>query len=181
MTARQTAWPRTWLMTDERFGARLWEAIDRLPTDSGIVFRHYVLAPAERLRLAAECASNCRARGFTLAVAGDLDMARAVSADLVHNPPNVPADIPFSMAVHSIEEAEAAARVGASLVFVSPVFATRSHPSAPALGPDHAKRLAEAAGAPAIALGGMNGRRFAELEGLYGWAGIDAWLGDEDA
>ena len=69
----------------------------------------------------------------------------------------------------------------ASLVFVSPVFATRSHPGAPALGLDRAKRLAEAAGAPAIALGGMNARRFAELEGLYGWAGIDAWLGDEDA
>ncbi len=104
-----------------------------------------------------------------------------MGADLIHNPPDVPADIPFSKAVHSIEEAEAAARVGASLVFVSPVFATRSHPGAPALGPEHAERIAEAAGAPAIALGGMDARRFAELEGFYGWAGIDAWLGDEDA
>ncbi len=50
MTARQTAWPRTWLMTDERLGIRLWEAIDRLPKDSGIVFRHYALARAERLQ-----------------------------------------------------------------------------------------------------------------------------------
>ena len=179
MTARQTAWPRTWLMTDERLGVRLWEAIDRLPSDSGIVFRHYALAPAERLHLAAEVASICRARGFTLAVAGDLDMAQAVGADLIHNPADIEADIPFSKSVHSLEDAEATARIGASLVFVSPVFATRSHPGAPALGPDHAKRLAEAAGAPAIALGGMNARRFAELEGFYGWAAIDAWLSDD--
>ena len=181
MTARQTVWPRTWLMTDERLGIRLWEAIDRLPKDSGIVFRHYALAPAERLDLAREVASACRARGFTLAVVGDIDMARAVGADLIHNPPDVPDGIPFSKALHSLEEAEAAARVGASLVFVSPVFATRSHPNAPALGPGRAIRLAEAAGAPAIALGGMNAQRFAELEGFCGWAGIDAWLGDEDA
>jgi thiamine-phosphate pyrophosphorylase len=180
MTARQTVWPRTWLMTDERLGARLWEAIDRLPKDSGVVFRHYALASAERLDFAAEVASTCRTRGFSLAVAGDIDMARAVGANLIHNPPDVPADIPFSRAVHSLHEAEAAARVGASFVFVSPVFATRSHPGATELGPGLAKRIAEAAGAPAIALGGMNARRFAELEGFYGWAGIDAWLGEDD-
>ncbi len=181
MTARQTAWPRTWLMTDERLGVRLWEAIDRMPKASGIVLRHYTLAPAERLSLAAEVASTCQARGFTLAVAGDIDMARTVGASLIHNPPAVPAGIPFSKAIHSLEEAEATARIGASLVFVSPVFATRSHPDATALGPDHAKRLADAVGVPAIALGGMSARRFAELEGFYGWAGIDAWLGDEGA
>ena len=113
------------------------------------------------------------------AVAGDLDMAQAVGADLIHNPADIEADIPFSKSVHSLEDAEATARIGASLVFVSPVFATRSHPGAPALGLDRAKRLAEAAGAPAIALGGMNARRFAELEGFYGWAGIDAWLSDD--
>jgi len=180
MTARQTAWPRTWLMTDERLGRRLWEAIDRLPSDSGVVFRHYALAPAERLSLAEEVATSCLARGFTLAVAGDIDMARAVGANLIHNPPDAPVGIPFSKAVHSLEEAEATAPVHPSLVFVSPVFATRSHPGAPALGPDHAKRIAKAAAAPAIALGGMNARRFTELEGFYGWAGIDAWLSDEE-
>ena len=42
MTDRQRPWPRAWLMTDERMGERLWEAIDRLPVKhSGIVFRHY--------------------------------------------------------------------------------------------------------------------------------------------
>ena len=46
MTARQTDWPREWLMTDERMGDRLWTAIDRLPIKhSGIVFRHYATPP----------------------------------------------------------------------------------------------------------------------------------------
>jgi len=38
----------------------------------------------------------------------------------------------------------------------------------------------QAAGVPAIALGGMDALKFARLrsEGFYGWAGIDAWLGE---
>ena len=179
MTARQTAWPRTWLMTDERLGARLWEAIDRLPKDSGVVFRHYALTPAERISLAAEVASTCRSRGFALAVAADAHLARSAGADLIHNPPVLPTGLPFTRAVHSLAEAETAAQDGASLVFISPIFATRSHPGGKSLGREAAGRIAKAAGIPAIALGGMNTQRFAQMKGFYGWAGIDAWLGEE--
>ena len=178
MTARQTAWPHTWLMTDERLGARLWEAIDRLPENSGVVFRHYALGPVERLSLADKVASTCRSRGFALAVAADAVLARVVGADLIHNPP-VPTGLPFTRAVHSLAEAETAAKNGASLVFISPIFATRSHPGGQSLGREAAGRIAKAAGVPAIALGGMNTQRFAQMKGFYGWAGIDAWLGEE--
>jgi thiamine-phosphate pyrophosphorylase len=62
-------------------------------------------------------------------------------------------------------------------VFVSPVFPTRSHPGRAALGVDRALALAELAGCPAIALGGMSAERFAALRGgFYGFAGIDCWL-----
>jgi thiamine-phosphate pyrophosphorylase len=166
-------------MTDERLGARLWEAIDRLPHDSGVVFRHYNLAPMERLSLAGQVASACRNRRFTLAVASDADLARAVGADLIHNPPALPTTLPFSRAVHSLAKAETAARDRASLVFISPIFATRSHPDRRPLGPERAEQIAKAAGIPAIALGGMNARRFAQLDAFYGWGGIDAWLGEE--
>jgi thiamine-phosphate pyrophosphorylase len=178
MTSRQTAWPRTWLMTDERLGDRLWEAIDRLPRDSGVVFRHYKLAPAERISLADQVASTCRTRGFALAVASDADLAQRVGADLIHNPTKLPTALPFSKATHSIAEAEAAARDGAALVFISPIFATRSHPGGQLLGREAACRIAKAAEVPAIALGGMSTRRFTQLDGFYGWAGIDAWLGE---
>ena len=80
-------------------------------------------------------------------------------------------------------EAEAAKAEGASLVFVSAVFATRSHPGREPLGVAKAAEIARAAAVPAIALGGMTVLNFTQLEreGFYGWAGIDAWLGEEGA
>lgn len=180
MNARQRPFPRAWLMTDERMGERLWEAIDRLPIKhSGIVFRHYRTPPGARSALARRIADICHRRSLTLAIAADADLARILGADLVHNPPDVPSDLPFSRSVHSIEEAESAKSDGAALVFVSPVYPTSSHPGRKPLYRPLALRIAKAAGAPAIALGGMDALKSARLEreGFYGWAGIDAWLG----
>ena len=179
MDPSQTEWPRTWLMTDERLGDRFWSAIDRLPEGSGIVFRHYSFDRDARARLAYRVSSICRERSFALAVAADADLARAVGADLVHKPQTKTPGLPFSLAVHSKAEAVETAELGASLVFVSPVFETRSHPGRAALGPVLAAKIAQAARGPAIALGGMDARKFAHLsDGFHGWAGIDAWLDD---
>lgn len=180
MTARQRPWPRAWLMTDERMGERLWEAIDRLPIKhAGIVFRHYRTAPDSRAVLARRLADICHRRTLTLAIAADSDLARSVDADLIHNPMEIPVDLPFSRSIHSLEEAKAAKADGAALVFVSPVYPTRSHPGRKALNRPLALQIAKAAESPAIALGGMNATKFERLEreGFYGWAGIDAWLG----
>jgi len=96
MTSRQRSWPRQWLMTDERMGERLWEAIDRLPIKhSGVVFRHYQSPPEVRATLAGRVAEICRRRTLTLAIAGDAELARTLGADLVHNPPELPVDMPF--------------------------------------------------------------------------------------
>ena len=181
MTARQRDWPRAWLMTDERMGEKLWTAIDRLPIkQSGIVFRHYSLAEDVRATLARRVADICHRRSLALAVAGDEDLALTVGADLVHNPPEPPLRLPFSQSVHSLDDAETARVAGAAIIFVSPIFRTRSHPGTKPLGRPLAARIAQAAGMPAIALGGMDALRFARLQrdGFYGWAGIDAWLGD---
>ena len=178
MSDRQRAWPRHWLMTDERIGDRLWEAIDRLPDgQSGIVFRHYRTDSGTRTELGRRIAEICRNRGFALAVAGDGDLARSLGADSIHNPSEPPPDLPFSMPVHSLGEAQAAREAGAALVFVSPVHSTRSHPGAKPLGPALALEIARAANVPAIALGGMDAARFGDVRsGFHGWAAIDAWL-----
>lgn len=76
---------------------------------------------------------------------------------------------------HDRREAVAAVRRGADLLFVSPVFATRSHPGAEALGARKARRIAQGLPVIAIALGGMDARRFRTLAGFDGWAAIDAW------
>jgi thiamine-phosphate pyrophosphorylase len=178
MKARQQSWPRIWLMTDERMGDRLWEAVERLPQGAGIVFRHYSLAREVRGRMAVRLAETADQRGITLAVGGDVELARRAGANLVHNPASSARGLSFSVSVHSAHEAEAAGSAGADLVFVSPVYATRSHPGREPLGPRRAAEIARAAAVPAIALGGMDAQKFAllEREGFYGWAGIDAWL-----
>jgi len=178
MSANQPPWPREWLMTDERIGKRLWEAIDALPSGAGIVFRHYATPDGARVALAWDIARHCRERGLTLAVARDVDLARQLGAQLVHNPSGEPDDLPFSRSAHSFEEARAACDSGAALLFVSPVFPTSSHPGRRALGQDEAIRIAEVCPMPAIALGGVNRANFEPLRrgGFYGWAGIDAWL-----
>jgi thiamine-phosphate pyrophosphorylase len=177
MEARQQSWPRIWLMTDERLGEGLWNAIARLPANAGIVFRHYSLAPTERARLARDITDMLRDRGITLAIAADVELAKAVGSEFVHNPSSA-TDLPFSRSVHNVEQAEAARSAGAALVFVSPVYATRSHPRREPLGVEHAAKIAQAAGVPAIALGGVDAENFPSLEqdGFYGWAGIDAWM-----
>lgn len=180
MFARQTGWPRCWLMTDERMGDRLWEAIDRLPVgDGAVVVRHYALSAGSRAELAARIASICRKRGLLLAVARDEELALRLDAELVHHPQVASARLPFSRPVHSLEEARSARAEGASLVFVSPIHETRSHPGAAPLGRDLARKILRAAGCPAIALGGMDARKFlrAERDGFHGWAAIDAWIG----
>lgn len=169
-------------MTDERMGDRLWSILERTSQDTGVIVRHYSVPTAERAEIARRVARICRMRQMTLAIAANEDLALALGAELVHNPTIRPEVLPFSLSVHSSEEAIAAREKGASLVFVSPVFETRSHPGRKALGVTAAIELAKAAHVPAIALGGMDARKFALLErkGFYGWAGIDAWSQESD-
>lgn len=78
---------------------------------------------------------------------------------------------------HSRRDAIAAFGAGADLVFLSPVFQTRSHPGAAPLGPVRFGLAARGLPGPVIALGGMTAaraRRLAPL-GAAGYAGIDCW------
>jgi len=178
MPARQDpehTWPRQWLMTDERIGGRLFDAIGRLPPGGGIVFRHYGLADAERRRLFEQVRDAHRGM---LLLGGSGEQARAWGADGSHG--RGPGEGARSAPVHSFADIRAAERAGAGLLFLSPVFATRSHPGAPALGLARFAWLARRTPLPVIALGGMNAARGRRLASFcaYGWAGIDAWTAD---
>jgi thiamine-phosphate pyrophosphorylase len=184
MAANQPSWPREWLMTDERFGDRLWEALDRLPRGrGGIVFRHYTLSGDERVKLGKSIATVADRRGLVLAVAGSVQLAERLGAALCHNP-DAPTGLPISLSVHDENEAARANEIGPDLAFVSPVYGTRSHPGTASLGTGRAAALAELLRCSVIALGGMNPGRFGKLDathpGLFhGFAGIDCWLGAE--
>jgi thiamine-phosphate pyrophosphorylase len=159
-------------MTDERLGEGLTAAVARLPAGAGIVFRHYRTEPDLRRRLF----DGLRAtRGdLLILLAGPDEEARAWGADGSHG--RGPGGGLRTAPVHELAELREAQNAGAAAVFVSPVFASRSHPGAPVLGVDGFEAFASKAPMPAIALGGMNAQRFGLLKRAYGWAGIDAWL-----
>ncbi|HYJ52283.1 MAG TPA: thiamine phosphate synthase [Allosphingosinicella sp.] len=164
--------PRLWLMTDERQGDRLLDAVTRLPEGAGVVFRHYGLGDVARRGLFD--AVRAAHRGLLL-LAGPAEQARAWGADGSHG--RGAGEGLRSAPVHNQGEIRAAERDGAAMVFLSPVYATRSHADAKPLGLARFAWLARRTALPVIALGGMNlerGKRLASF-GAYGWAGIDAW------
>lgn len=168
MHRRHPSIPRLWLMTDPRMGERLWDALERLPRGGGVVFRHYALPGPERRALFARVSAVAKRRRLVLVRAG----ARAGRGEVgVHGQRGRGLR---TASAHSRREAIAAVRGGAQLLFVSPVFPTRSHPGGRALGRVRFLATIEGLDVPVIALGGMNHRRARGLK-VHGWAGIDAW------
>ena len=155
MTRRQTSVPRQWLIADERIGEELWPAVRRLPKGSGVLVLYRAMAKGRRARLLARLRAAGRARGLVIADEAAGEAAR----------------------VHDSAELRRAGLDRVPLILLSPLFRTRSHPDRPPLRRMQASALLRLARVPAIALGGMNERRFRRVErlGFSGWAGIDAW------
>jgi thiamine-phosphate pyrophosphorylase len=174
MTARQL--PRIWLVTDERMGDRLDNGLARLPSGGGILFRHYSLAEEARRALFERILASARTRRQSVLLAGPPERAAAWGADGWHGWDGGRGL--HSASVHSLQEMRRAEALGAALLFLGPVYATRTHPGAPALGIRRFARLVAHARRPVIALGGVHRENSAALLrlGAYGWAGIDAWL-----
>lgn len=173
MPRRQTPFPRLWLVSDARNDAALERVIARLPRGSGLIFRHYHLAPAPRRARFGALARIARARGQVLILAGDARTARAWGADGAYGPAELLARGPALLrlvTVHSLTELGRACRADA--VLLSPVFKTRSHADARPLGPLRFHLIAARARCPVIALGGVDPPR-ARAFGLERWAAID--------
>ena len=161
-------------MTDPRLGEGLLAAVRKLPAYSGVIFRHYGLPPDERRDLFQKIRRICRRRGHILLVAGDI----CVGGDGVHGRIAMRHAGVHSAPVHNLAEICEARRLGAQLMFLSPLYATRSHPGARPLGLMRFRALAKmAAPAKVIALGGMTGNRARMLTPhiACGWAAIDAF------
>lgn len=156
-------------MTDER--ADLWAAVRRLPPGAGVVFRHHATGTAERRRLFVHLRRTTRAKRLLLVRAGATPLPGEMGVHGRRGRGLV------TWPAHDRREALAGRRAGAALLFVSPVFPTRSHPGAPALGPARAAQIGRGLQQGLIALGGVNARRFRALRrlGFEGWAAIDAW------
>ena len=102
---------------------------------------------------------------------------RLAGASGVHHPHGRNLRGLVTRSAHNRLELLGAIRRGADAVFVSPVFPTRSHPGAPALGRVRLGLMLAGIEGSIIALGGMDARRFRSVRalGIEGWAAIDAW------
>ncbi|MDP1027802.1 thiamine phosphate synthase [Sphingomonas sp. KR1UV-12] len=163
------AYPECWLMTDERAGDALWTSLRALPPGAGVVFRHHATPPAERRALFLRVRRIAAARRLLLLASNPPLPGAAGLHGRIRGATSWPA--------HDRRQALAARRAGARLLFLSPAFATRSHPGAAPTGPARLARIGRDTGLPMIALGGMTPRRYRRVRalGFTGWAAIDAW------
>lgn len=168
--------PTLWLLTDERQGDALWRALARLPRGSGVILRHYATPADARERLVHRVRCIARRRGhFLFRPAGEAGTREGVYGRALS--PVARHGRPLAATAHSMRELDKAARMGACLVLLSPLFATRSHPGARPLGTARFAALARRSRVPVIALGGVLQRHqwLVRRLGAMGWAGIDGF------
>lgn len=150
--------------TDPRAGEPMRVAV-RLRAGDWLILRHYD-AP-DRSVLAKKLRAFCRSRRITLVIA-DADLALNLGCGL-HLPQwrarNSGARIrlwrrkggaPLTVSAHDGVSARRAARLAPEAIFLSPIFATASHPNQKPLGLLGALRVARSVRAPVFALGGID-------------------------
>ncbi len=168
--------PRLWLLSDERNDTVLEARLAGFREPVGFVYRHYHLAPAERVARYFELAHLARSRGHLVILSDSALTAREWGADGIYGAPLSlyprRRDLIQVATAHDMREIAQANRIGADAVMLSPVFPTRSHPGAPVLGTARFRTLASHAQMPVIALGGMTVANAARL-GWGTWAAID--------
>ena len=181
---RRERLPPLWLLIDQRLAdpESSVRALRRARGLFGVVLRG--ITAADRATLAARLAPLCRGLGLPLVISGDPTLANTHRAAGLHLPGGRRPPVRrrrrllLTASAHDRTELRRALRAGARLVFLSPVFPTRSHPGAPTLGPLRAARLARALPAGivrAFALGGIDGARARALPPIFAGAGaIDA-------
>ena len=148
MSRRQTI-TRQWLIVDRSLEAKLWSALRKLQRGSGVLVIS-ALEPGERRQLRHLARLRC-----LIIVEEDGNAAR----------------------VHNVGELRHALLRRTALILISPINHTRSHPDWTPLPRMRAATLARLANRQAIALGGMDARRYAKVAqlGFIGWAGISAF------
>lgn len=178
--------PQFFLLTDVNRLADPSDVLARLPRGGAVILRHpdakalarlasYVIPRAHRLNLKVLVAGDAR-----LAVRLGADGVHLSEAQVLRGPLRLARPTPdflVTAAAHSRLALWRAARAGADLGLLSPVFASASHPGAQALGTLRFLALAACSPVNVVALGGItqkNARRL-RADGVSGLAAIGAW------
>ena len=174
MARRRHDLPPLWLFTDSVRLPDPRPAAARLPIGmAGVVLRHD--SHPDRVAIGRDLGRICRVRRLALVVAGDVRLAAALGAGVHLRGGRWPGVLRrkgiVTSSAHAPADLRRARRNGAMLAFLSPAFATASHPGEPALGACRWARLAVRAPLPVAALGGIDGDSVRRLPRRCGGAG----------
>jgi len=162
-------------------------AIENLPKNSAVIFREYDLPAQEREKLAQEIIAICRKNNHKILIGKNFELARKLKADGVHfsdndrlslqilNRRNLPQKFILSVACHNFLSVLKFRKLKVDAVFISPIFATKSHPEAKLIGLQALSRIILKAKHPIYALGGINSQNINSLQklGAKGIGGIE--------
>ena len=184
--AARRALPPLLLMSDTERLADPRAAARALPRGSAVVLRNY--GSPGRVTLATELVALCRARGLTLLIGGEGELAAQVGAHGLHLPEALAPrarewrrrreDWIITVAAHSVAALGRAARAGADAAVLGPVFPSPSHPSAPSLGAERFAAMVRSSPIAVYALGGIDERAARRIarSGATGIAAIGALI-----
>lgn len=177
------------LMTDRQRLANPIPILDTLPHGSAVILRHY--GDPDREYLAFRLAARCRALGLRLLISEDISLASRVRAHGLHLPEKRIGMPPrtwrtcarkewlVTAAAHSPRAVMLAGQAGADAVLLSPVFPTKSHPGAAAIGSLRFAAWVRQSPVPVYALGGIGADTARRLfsSSAAGFAGIGGFTG----
>jgi len=181
-----SALPQFYLFSDTERLPDPGPLLSRLPKGACVVLRQ--TDRQSLINLARLIVPQARKLGLKVIIAGDIRLALQTGADGVHLSEHLTrrgrprlkskkSGFFVTSAAHGRLALWRAQHAGADLIFLSPVFATKSHPKAHGLGVLRFAVLARSCPIPVIALGGItpiNATRLA-LGPAHGFAAIGAW------
>ena len=168
------------------------ETIRKLPTESAIIFREYNLSEQKRQELAVKIQKICKKFNHKLIIGKDFNLAKKIRADGYHfsdqdfanikshdssliNYKKTRRNFITSLACHDLNCTKKAEKTNVDLIFLSPIFPTKSHPNAKTKGLFDLVRASNLTSNPVFALGGINEQNLKQVEKLNiaGFAGIE--------
>lgn len=192
--ASRLNWPRAshagmpvlFMMSDASRLPEPHAALVRLPRGAALILRH--TDRSELIALAGRIVPMAHSLGVRVLLAGTVSDALRLNCDGVHlsdrrarlgplrNSVTKPGFL-ITAAAHDRQGLWRAARAGADMVLLSPVFPTASHPEAPVLGPIRFSRLVGLSQRPVVALGGIGPGQAKRLAPGPAWgiAAIAGW------
>jgi len=119
--------------------------IEKLPKNSAIIIREYNLDKNSREIFARRISQLARAKSLKIIVGKDFDLAKKIKAHGVHFSDhdklplkflkkNQPKNFIFSFACHNLKSFLKAQKLRPDVIFISPIFATTSHPNGKNIG-----------------------------------------------